>query len=401
MKKSITLFSLLSFFIFTSFAPLDKRYFIEFDKVSNELGYKIFGLLAESKSNFCFSPYSITTCTGMALKGAKGNTSREIMAMLQIRDTTKFFRSFKNLYGNSITGKGSLQIANGIWAEKNYPFKASYINDIQKYFLAPAKVVDFREQHENCRLEINKWCSENTKGNIKEILPEGSLNTDTRLVTCNTIYFKDAWDVEFNKNDSQKGTFFSPKGQEQVNFMYKKDKLLFYEDEYIRMVCLPFRKERSIHMIIILPAKGKALEEIISFNDQYLSSCLQNLSQANVKLTMPSFKAGFSDNAKVYLQKLGMLSAFSEPAADFTNMDPSNNLFLSNAFHEAKIIVNEQGVEASAATAFTYEERSLLKDITMIVDRPFIFFIRNIPPFTEDFNATNYFMGRINNPNEE
>jgi serpin B len=51
---------------------------------------------------------------------------------------------------------------------------------------------------EPVRLLINCWVEDQTEERIKDLLPEGALTVDTRLVLTNAIYFKASWMSEFD-----------------------------------------------------------------------------------------------------------------------------------------------------------------------------------------------------------
>lgn len=82
------------------------------------------------------------------------------------------------------------------------------------------------------------------------------------------------------------------------------------------------------------------------------------------------------------------------PGADFSAVDGTRCLFLSKAVHKAFVEVNEQGTEAAAATALMFEMTASVKPqpIHLVVNRPFIFLIRNTK------TKTLLFMGRVLEP---
>src|SRR5207249_6834476 len=72
------------------------------------------------------------------------------------------------------------------------------------------------------------------------------------------------------------------------------------------------------------------------------------------------------------LKALGMPSAFCESQrADFTRMNPSGALCITDVMHKAFVDVNEEGTEAAAATAVGIGVTSVPASI--VVDRPFVF----------------------------
>jgi serpin B len=74
-------------------------------------------------------------------------------------------------------------------------------------------------------------------------------------------------------------------------------------------------------------------------------------------------------------------------------MDGTTDLFISDVFHKAFVAVDEAGTEAAAATAVVVGRTSLpMFDVQLLVDRPFIFIIRDVD------NGSVLFVGRVLNP---
>lgn len=79
----------------------------------------------------------------------------------------------------------------------------------------------------------------------------------------------------------------------------------------------------------------------------------------------------------------------------FTGMSDRNDLYISAVVHKAFVAVDEKGTEAAAATAVIVGVTSApLFDVTLTIDRPFIFLIRDIP------TGQILFIGRVLNPAE-
>ena len=96
------------------------------------------------------------------------------------------------------------------------------------------------------------------------------------------------------------------------------------------------------------------------------------------------------------LKEMGMPIAFT-PSADFSGMDGTHSLFISDVVHQAFIEVNEEGTEAAAATAVLMKKTALKPGISIPVfnaDHPFIFLIQ------QNNSGNILFMGKVNNPNK-
>ena len=91
-----------------------------------------------------------------------------------------------------------------------------------------------------------------------------------------------------------------------------------------------------------------------------------------------------------------MPDAFDKNNADFSGIDGGRDLYLAHVIHQARIEVDEEGSEATAATAVTTFVATAAREVspeqTFRADRPFLFVIVH--------NATRsiLFMGRMSNP---
>ncbi len=123
-----------------------------------------------------------------------------------------------------------------------------------------------------------------------------------------------------------------------------------------------------------------------------VTAILGTLEPKQVALRMPQFTYESDFGLAKTFAEMGMPDAFGN--ADFTGMDGSRNLFISDIFHKAFVAVDEAGTEAAAATAVVVGITSLMPepDIVLTVDRPFVFMIRDME------SGTILFVGRVVNP---
>jgi len=157
---------------------------------------------------------------------------------------------------------------------------------------------------------------------------------------------------------------------------------------------LPYADTR-LSMVVVVPNPGQFSQVESSLNATTLATLVAGLTNQQVLLTLPRFKIETATSLKVLLQALGMTSAFIYGTADFSGMDGTHNLYISDVFHDAFINVAEKGTEAAAATAVVVGAGSaaptgLLVDAT----RPFIFFLYDQP------TGAILFMGRVQDPSQ-
>ncbi|KAK2113196.1 hypothetical protein P7K49_007462 [Saguinus oedipus] len=67
--------------------------------------------------------------------------------------------------------------------------------------------LDFISAVEKSRKHINTWVAEKTEGKIAELLSPGTVDSLTKLVLVNAIYFKGNWDKQFRKENTKERPF--------------------------------------------------------------------------------------------------------------------------------------------------------------------------------------------------
>ncbi|PQQ12019.1 serpin-ZX [Prunus yedoensis var. nudiflora] len=54
---------------------------------------------------------------------------------------------------------------------------------------------------------VNSWAEKETSGLIKEILPPGSVDSTTKLIFANALYFKGVWNEKFDASTTKEHDF--------------------------------------------------------------------------------------------------------------------------------------------------------------------------------------------------
>jgi len=180
--------------------------------------------------------------------------------------------------------------------------------------------------------------------------------------------------------------------------MFQQNNIYYMENELIKAVVLPYRGD-DVSMIIILPKKIDGVKEVErSLSAETFRSWLPLFHTADVMVHLPKFKVTYESHMSKTLISMGMTKAFDR-SADFTGMDGTKNLFLSDVIHKAFVDVNEEGTEAAAATAVKGKMKSEMmpqkeRPKEFRADHPFLFLIQ------EQHTGSMLFMGRVNNPQQ-
>jgi serpin B len=352
--------------------------------------------------NLIYSPYSISLALAMTYAGAGGETESQMAQTLHFLPQDQLHPAFNALdLQLAERGKASsedqaplqLKIANAVWAEQTYPFLQSFLDTIGLNYGAGIRLGDFINQYEAVRREINDWVSDQTEGRIKDLIPEGVLDSDTRMALVNAIYFKADWLNPFEADSTHDAPFHLLDGSEVTVPMMNQDAFIPYaKGDGWQAIELAYAGEMAA-MDILVPDEDSFEEVESSLDYETASAILSNLQPTSVALALPKFKFESEFGLADQLKALGMPDAFDPDKADFSGMSDRNDLYISAVLHKAFVAVDEKGTEAAAATAVIVGVTSAPAfDVTLTIDRPFIFLIRDIP------TGQILFVGRVLNP---
>ena len=393
MKRNIlTLATLLMF----SFANAQNNSYTANE--ANRFALDIYKQFAQADgSNVFFSPISISMALGMTYAGTDGETQKQISEVFNFPHGDKsFHKQMGNLHQELLEKQSDgvdIAMANQLWAEKSYRFKCRYLRTTKKSYNAPVKRLNFKENPNESRTEINQWVEELTRERIKDLLPDGSISSLTKMVLTNAIYFKGQWDKKFEVDNTQEDVFTTIEGKQvKTSMMNAKDKFSVYQGDGISLLELPYQGN-DFSMLVLLPNEDRSIAEIEKgLSVDNLNGYISKLTEKEVRLKLPKFKFDAEYKLKPILSDMGMPIAFSD-AANLSRMTRSNDLKIDEVFHKAFVEVSEEGTEAAAATAVVIVLKSISIPVEFFANRPFIFVIR------ENKDGNILFMGRVTNLN--
>jgi len=360
----------------------------------------------ETEGNLFYSPYSISLALAMTYAGARGSTETQMADVLhftlpqdQLHPTFNYLDLVLASRGEGAEGRDDegfrLNIANAIWGQTGHPFLDEFLDTLAVNYGAGMRLVDYIEDSEGARVTINDWVSDRTEGRIEDLIPEGALNSLTRLVLTNAIYFNAAWADPFEESATSDGPFTLIDGSEvTVPLMQQVESHRYGAGDGYQAIELMY-DGYELSMVILLPDRDQfsAFEQTLDADT--VQEIIADIEPGRlVALTMPSFEFESEFSLARTLQAMGMEDAFSSDA-DFSGMDGQRDLFISDVIHKAFVAVDEEGTEAAAATAVVMEAMAMPdpeEPVEMTIDHPFIFLIRDVE------TNTILFLGRVMDP---
>jgi serpin B len=347
-------------------------------------------------ANLFYSAHSVSSAFAMLYAGARGATEQEIAKTLHFTVPQNELHPAMNRVALELEsraadgGKGSdgkgfrLNLNNTFWGEQTTTWETPYLDTLAVHYDSGIKLVDFLHDAETARLQINAWTEKKTEGRIKDLLQQGTLDTSTRFVLVNTVYFNAAWAEEFQSTTM---SFARRDGESTVDAIRQTSRnIRWAQTGDAELVAVPY-EGLKIELVVVVPTELEAFEA--KLDGTLLDSIIAKLEPTYVNLTMPKVTIkGETISLKEELMAMGMTTLFEH--ADFSGMT-RDRLVIDDVYHQAFVKLNEKGTEAAAATAIVGRESSASPDSpkVVMVNKPYLFFIRDVP------TGTVLFTGRV------
>ncbi|MBN2388135.1 MAG: serpin family protein [Anaerolineales bacterium] len=372
--------------------------------------FDLYQALRGEADNLFYSPYSISIALAMTFSGARGETETQMANVLHFTLPPQRLHPAFNALDLELAGRPAeldyldesqrfeFNLANATWGQMDEPFLPEFLDTLALNYGAGMYLTDFVSNDEAARLEINDWVSAETRERINDLIPQGVLSPDTRLVLVNAVYFRAGWQTPFAEHLTHDLPFTLLDGTRVDVPMMSCAELqqrAYAAGDGWQAVSLPYAGGLA-EMVILVPEEGRFEEFEAGLSAESYAGILDGMNIRTVSLTLPQFEFTSDFSLKETLPAMGMTDAFLPGLADLSGMNGiPYDLFIMDVIHKAFIGVDENGTEAAAATAVIVGRESAMVGepaLVLTIDRPFIFIIRDVP------TGTVLFLGRVLDP---
>lgn len=346
----------------------------------------------ESKDNLSVSPYSLRHAFGMSLGMARGDTQKEIVDTLKLlakeEQNHQIFNSQAgklNSYGRPKTKKQraiTVQSANRFFIDESIKPKDKYLDILQKFYNTGLYRIDFSQDPDKARADINAWVSLKTRELIPKLLGKESIRPDTLWVIVNALYLKIDWAETFKPKSAKKDSFWLADGKKVKRKLMSKYEMpaRYGSGEDFRWADVDLA-HKALGFLLIVPDKGKWAKVFESISGKSIQAALDQGKKGDVTLTLPKFKLESHLDLKPVLKSLGMKIPFSN-RADFSGLHGKKDVRIGSVIQKCVVDLNEEGIEAAAATAIESQKDGSAGDpderpFQVRADRPFLFMIHD------------------------
>ncbi|KAK0408798.1 hypothetical protein QR680_004163 [Steinernema hermaphroditum] len=347
MKVHILLFLLIGG---TSISPVESNVH---SKVNDALfRFSLKFLKEQTKEISVMSPFSLAMAMAMVNDGAKGKTSQEVTDVIFNGIPKDEITSWhKTKLSELKRGKSPLALAARVYIEKSEKILKSFLDSMTGNFHSELVKADFLNDSDNERKNVNNFVNESTRGHIPELIPQGAINTDTKLIPVNALYMESKFQTAFEKYFTGPANFTNEDGTvKQMPF----DGLEYKDDPQFSYTELPFEDDGFAFFILV--PKERNLTDFISDTLKQKEPIAKSLRSpyrygCSVDVALPKFNVSSSPNSTDTLKSMGVKSIFDRFEADLSGISERLNLYVKGVDHKATLDLTETGIKASAATA--------------------------------------------------
>ncbi|WP_420640419.1 serpin family protein [Candidatus Poriferisocius sp.] len=344
------------------------------------------------EGNAVSSPTSIGVAFSLSRAGASPDSGAVLDGIFGFpgADTHRAANAAGLAWAGASVEPTTLEVANRLFPDDEFSPRQAFLDTASAYYGAAIEPIDTADGVAAADV-VNRWVSERTRGLIPTIVRDSTVQ-DQKLVLVNTVYLKADWQTPFLPELTGDREFTTGDGQ-SVTVPFMRDRVpelrRFVRLDGANAVELPYQGgELSMWMVVPHDVDGlAAVEEAL--DAEALVGLAGRAQQGTVQVTMPKWEHTLPPaDLFAWLCPLGFC-----PGAGFADIAPG--IFITSALHSAKVIVDEKGTEAAAATAMAFaESMPPPPDLEVVADRPFLWAITH-----QDTGAL-IFLGRVTNPAE-
>ena len=348
----------------------------------NALGLKVISKVRSQspKANIFISPLSLHEAMSMVYSGSLGTTRAELAKFLGLgkSDPEEVSEAYATLHHalRSADPKVILNIANSMWAnsDQRVKFTKEFVKLNERGH--DAQIVERNFQDKGFVGEVNQWCSDHTQKKITDVL-KGPIRKEQLFYLINAIYFKGAWQTEFDKKVTRDGQFHAASGLKVKAHMMNQDgKYPYAENTDAQAVKLPYGKDGRVAMAVYLPKAGRE-SAFLTKLDAQVAALSKAMASKKGSVELPRFKVRYNNEKVVELfQALGLTGVFTD-AAELGGIAEGEEAKINKIIHQAVVEVNEEGTEAAAVTVIGGVRATSIHPVEipfrLVADRPFYY----------------------------
>jgi len=137
---------------------------------------------------------------------------------------------------------------------------------------------------------------------------------------------------------------------------------LYAHDEGFEAIDLRFENS-SLAMLVIIPESGNYSDFENTLDISVFQSIIESLEPRTISLAMPKYSFDIGKDLVSAYTQLGISTAMVEGEADFSGINPVDDLYINDSRIAASISVKEAGVQGACSAVLSMEGNEKIPDI--------------------------------------
>ena len=327
------------------------------------------------------SPLNIYLTLSMLAECTAGNTQKQILSLLGVRDTAALRTKADALWNANYLDDGLTmsRLAASLWLSDAADYRQETVDTLARRYHASS--FSGKVGTPGYDAAIHDWIGRQTGGLLDEQARQFKTNANTLMVLLGTIWFRAEWAGRFPPSLTKPAAFHAPDGDTTVQMMELSRSFgEAYVGDRMSAVYLPFSSDTPFGMWVVLPDEGVGTAELIDGGE--LLSLLtkqrkEKIGRYRLTVQLPRFDVTGDTDLIPVLQRLGVTDVFAGGKADLSALLTDDTAYVSEARHACRVTVDEKGCEAAAFTVATAGNAMPPKadPLTLRFDRPFMFLV--------------------------
>ena len=339
-------------------------------------------LRSEEAENRVVSPLNLYMALAMLAETTEGSSHVELMKLLEISDLQSL-RDRANALWRACYSDDRRQtclLGASLWLRDDTAYNADTLdilasNYYSSVYAGPMGAEDYNEA-------LRNWTNAQTGGLLADQIEGMEMTSETVMALITTIYLKAPWAEEFYQTEQR--SFHAPSGDRELEFMTEQSTAACYFGKGFTAAGKSLKGGGD--MFFLLPDEGVSLETLLEREEtiRFLTDAAGRSQTENrgvtLTLTVPKFDVSSQLNLEQSLEALGVRSVFDPESANFSPLlsTAERSVYLTQATHGARVLIDEKGVTAAAFTEMLAGEAMPPEEqVELVLNRPFLFVITN------------------------
>ena len=338
-------------------------------------------LASEKAENKVYSPVNVYIALSMLAEITDGNSREQILSALGAESHENLRMLAQEIFMSVYKDDGETQSipAASVWLRNDMAYKPDALEILKTHYFASSFAGEMGSKEYDKMLA--DWLDRATKGLLKEQAQNMTMDRDTVIALATSLYLKAGWKDEFNKDKTALSVFHAPEGDMQAEFMNQSGSDTYYWGENFGAVALSMTG--GGRMWILLPDEGVTPEALIesgAVTDFLINPEPDHQKRLVIHKSIPKFDVTGENDLTHTLKAMGVTDVFDANKSDFTCLTDLPGIVVSKAEHDARVRIDENGVEGAAYTVIMMMATSARlpeDEMNFVADRPFVFVITN------------------------